>query len=88
MVPTGLRATDDIRGDLNSAHMVDVSEPQQTSSSIGFDPRLVFAWEKEVFRFGHAHSIHEKKIWKSSELVVNAQRHLSRYTVLNCDHLL
>ncbi|KIM37404.1 hypothetical protein M413DRAFT_273937 [Hebeloma cylindrosporum] len=52
-------------------------DPRQFSNSKGFDPRLVFAWEKEVFRFSQAHSIHEAKIWKSSEAVVKAQRHLS-----------
>lgn len=78
VVPRGVRATNSVfREEFNSSHNGDLNEPWQTSSSKGFDPRLVFAWEKEVFRFSHAHSIHEAKIWKSSEAVVRAQRHLS-----------
>lgn len=43
----------------------------------GFDARLVFAWEKEPFRYSYAHSMQESKIWKSAEAVTKAQRHLS-----------
>jgi hypothetical protein len=78
VVPRGVHATDGLfGGEFNSANSGNINEPRQTSSSKGFDPRLVFAWEKEVFRFSHAHSVHEAKIWKSSEAVVKAQRHLS-----------
>lgn len=78
VVPRGVRAIDGVfGGEFNPANMGDVNDPRQGYSSKGFDPRLVFAWEKEVFRFSHAHSIHEAKIWKSSEAVVRAQRHFS-----------
>ncbi|PPQ95425.1 hypothetical protein CVT26_008446 [Gymnopilus dilepis] len=54
----------------------------------GFDPRLVFAWEKEPFRYPYAHSTHERMIWKSAEAVAKAQRHILSYTVLDCDRLI
>jgi len=77
VVPGGAHATYGVSGEeFNSVSVGDVKELRQASSKV-FDPRLVFAWEKEVFRFSHAHSIHEAKIWKSSETVVKAQRHLS-----------
>lgn len=41
-----------------------------------FDPRLVFANEREPFRYSHAHSRHEMNLWQSAEAVVNAQRHI------------
>ncbi|KAF9035196.1 hypothetical protein BJ165DRAFT_1533699 [Panaeolus papilionaceus] len=54
----------------------------------GFDPRLVFAWERQPFRYSHAHSEHERMIWRSAEAVVKGQRALSGYTVMNCDFLI
>ncbi|KDR71842.1 hypothetical protein GALMADRAFT_782309 [Galerina marginata CBS 339.88] len=60
----------------------------ETPSQLGFDPRLVFAWEKEPFRYSYAHSVHEGMIWKSAEAVAKAQRYLSGYTILNCDCLI
>ncbi|CAA7263837.1 unnamed protein product [Cyclocybe aegerita] len=53
----------------------------------GFDARLVFAWEKEPFRYNYAHSVQERKLWKAAEMVVNAQRITSGYGMLNCDRL-
>ncbi|KAF8885569.1 hypothetical protein CPB84DRAFT_1750157 [Gymnopilus junonius] len=35
--------------------------------SLGFDARLVFAWEKEPFRYSYAHSMHDDMIWKCAE---------------------
>lgn len=52
-----------------------------------FDPRLVYAWEKEVFRYNYAHSLHERMIWKSSEAVANAQRYLSGISFFLFDYL-
>ncbi|KAF8970871.1 hypothetical protein BDZ97DRAFT_2071550 [Flammula alnicola] len=46
----------------------------------GFDPRLVFAWEKEPFRYSHAHSAHESMIWRAAEAVAKAQRYMAGYT--------
>lgn len=40
-----------------------------------FDPRLVFAHEREPFRYSHAHSKHEMNLWKSAEAMVNSQRY-------------
>lgn len=40
----------------------------------GFDPRLVFAWECEPFRYSHAHSAHENMLWKAAENVARMQR--------------
>lgn len=45
--------------------------------SAGFDPRLVFAWEKEPFRYSHAHSAHELMIWRAAEAVAKAQSYMS-----------
>jgi hypothetical protein len=42
-----------------------------------FDPRLVFAHEREPFRYSHAHSKHEMNLWKSAEAKVISQRHIS-----------
>lgn len=42
-----------------------------------FDPRLVFAHEREPFRYSHAHSKHEMNLWKSAEAKVNSQRHIT-----------
>ncbi|KAF9482877.1 hypothetical protein BDN70DRAFT_929682 [Pholiota conissans] len=53
----------------------------------GFDSRLVFAWEKEPFRYCHAHSAYEKKMWHAAETVTNSQRFMSGYNILNCDYL-
>lgn len=39
-----------------------------------FDPRLVFAHEREPFRYSHAHSKHEMMLWKSAETIVNSQK--------------
>ncbi|KDR74077.1 hypothetical protein GALMADRAFT_227772 [Galerina marginata CBS 339.88] len=65
--------------------LVDDSE---TPKRTGFDPRLVFAWEKEPFRYSYADSVHEGMIWKSAEAVTKAQRYLSGYILLNCDCLI
>jgi hypothetical protein len=51
--------------------------------SSGFDPRLVFAWEKEPFRYSHAHSSHELMIWRAAEAVAKAQCYMSG----KCEHL-
>ena len=42
-----------------------------------FDQRLVFAWEKQPFRYSYAHSHREDMIWKSAQAVAHAQRYLS-----------
>ncbi|KAF4622492.1 hypothetical protein D9613_009080 [Agrocybe pediades] len=44
---------------------------------VGFDHRLVFAWEKEPFRYSYAHAPHEELVWKSAQAVMKAQEHLS-----------
>ncbi|KAF8152562.1 hypothetical protein B0H34DRAFT_120992 [Crassisporium funariophilum] len=44
---------------------------------VGFDPRLVFVWEKESFRYNYAHSVQESMVWRSAETVIKAQRQLS-----------
>ena len=42
-----------------------------------FDARLVFAHEREPFRYTHASSEHEMKLWKSAETVVDSQRYVT-----------
>ncbi|KAF8808891.1 hypothetical protein BYT27DRAFT_7337567 [Phlegmacium glaucopus] len=49
-----------------------------------FDSRLVFAHEREPFRYGHAHSDHELALWKYAETMVNSQRYVTGYTLLDC----
>lgn len=58
---------------------VDLSMPpaQGAADDPGFDARLVFAWEREPFRYSHAHSSHENAMWRSAENVVKTQRHMS-----------
>ena len=53
-----------------------------------FDPRLVFAHEKEPFRYSHAHSKHEMNLWKSAEAMVDSQRYTTGMfsTTLCSDH--
>ena len=42
-----------------------------------FDSRLVFAHEREPFRYSYAHSKHETTLWKSAEAIVNSQRYIT-----------
>lgn len=53
------------------------SAPPPAADDPGFDARLVFAWEREPFRYSHAHSAHENAMWRSAEGVVKTQRHMS-----------
>lgn len=53
-------------------NVLDSPEPEP-----GFDSRLVFAWEKEPFRYSHAHSAYEKKMWRAAEAVTNSQRFMA-----------
>jgi len=49
-----------------------------------FDSRLVFAHEREPFRYSHAHSRYEMELWKSAEIMANSQRYIKGYTLLDC----
>lgn len=49
---------------------------QSSDTPPALDPRLVFAWEKESFRYNYAHSEHEKIMWKSAESIAKAQRYM------------
>ena len=49
----------------------------KTATAGWFDSRLVFAHEREPFRYSHAHSKHEMKLWKSAEAIVDSQRHVA-----------
>ncbi|KAH9475523.1 hypothetical protein JR316_0012638 [Psilocybe cubensis] len=52
----------------------DMDVDMDSDSPPAVDPRLVFAWEKESFRYNYAHSEHEQIMWKSAESIAKAQR--------------
>ncbi|PPQ86565.1 hypothetical protein CVT25_006157 [Psilocybe cyanescens] len=52
---------------------LDIESPDSPPT---LDPRLVFAWEKESFRYNYAHSEQERAIWKSAEEIAQSQRYL------------
>lgn len=72
---------------LTSKNLPGTRVPAKTDVSAvnWFDSRLVFAHEREPFRYSHAHSQHEMKLWKSAETIVNSQRYVTGYTLLDCD---
>ena len=69
-----------------------------------FQPRVVFAWEKQPFRYPAAHDQHEASLWKSAEVLVRGQGKMcsksfalnlcnlvnqsAEYVLLNCDALI
>ena len=53
-----------------------LSDKTDVRAANWFDSRLVFAHEREPFRYSHAHSRHEIELWKSAETMVNSQRYL------------
>ena len=69
-----------------------------------FDPRVVFAWEKQPFRFLAAHDEQQLRLWRSAEVLVRGQGRmgsklfviqpkalvdqLAGYAVLDCDGLI